>query len=130
MGMMGIGNASGSGTQFLINGATMDMARIDQTIPLNDIEIWEIRNVGMMGMTHSFHVHGTHFTILERNGKAANVHAYEKGYKDTVLLNSGEVVKIIIKMPDYITGANAPYMYHCHNLEHEDRGMMGQFIVI
>jgi len=129
MGMMGVGNASGSGAQFLINGASMNMARIDQTVPLNDIEIWEIRNVGMMGMTHSFHVHGTHFTILERNGKAANVRAYEKGYKDTVLLNSGEVVKIIIKMTDYITGANAPYMYHCHILEHEDRGMMGQFIV-
>ena len=132
MGMrMGMGMMMGArgGTQFLINGVSMDLARIDQTVPLNDIEIWEIRNTGAMGMLHSFHVHGTHFTIVERNGSAANVHAYEKGYKDTVLLGSGEVVKIILKMTDYTTGANAPYMFHCHILEHEDRGMMGQFIV-
>ena len=130
MGMfMGMGGGMGSGMQFLINGVSFDLARIDQTVPLNDIEIWEIRNVGAMGMLHSFHVHGTHFSIVERNGSAANVHAYEKGYKDTVLLSSGEVVKIILKMTDYTTGANAPYMFHCHILEHEDRGMMGQFIV-
>jgi len=126
---MGMMMGAGGGTQFLINGVSMDLARIDQTVPLNDIEIWEIRNTGAMGMLHSFHVHGTHFSIVERNGSAANVHAYEKGYKDTVLLGSGEVVKIILKMTDYTTGANAPYMFHCHILEHEDRGMMGQFIV-
>ncbi|TRZ58334.1 MAG: copper oxidase [Rhodocyclaceae bacterium] len=126
---MGMMMGTGGGMQFLINGVSMDLARIDQTVPLNDIEIWEIRNAGPMGMLHSFHVHGTHFTIVERNGSAANVHAYEKGYKDTVLLESGEVVKLILKMTDYTAAANAPYMFHCHILEHEDRGMMGQFIV-
>jgi len=126
---MGMFMGMGRGMQFLINGVSMDLARIDQTVPLNDIEIWEIRNVGPMGMLHSFHVHGTHFSIVERNGSASNVRAYEKGYKDTVLIGSGEVVKIILKMTDYTTGANAPYMFHCHILEHEDRGMMGQFIV-
>jgi FtsP/CotA-like multicopper oxidase with cupredoxin domain len=46
------------------------------------------------------------------------------------MLNGGEVVKIILRMTDYTAGANAPYMFHCHILEHEDRGMMGQFTVI
>jgi FtsP/CotA-like multicopper oxidase with cupredoxin domain len=106
----------------------MDMNRIDQSIPLNAIEIWEITNT--MNLTHNFHVHGTHFQILERNGRAANVAAYENGYKDTVLLNPFDTVKLIIQMTDYTTDATAPYMFHCHILEHEDRGMMGQFIVV
>jgi FtsP/CotA-like multicopper oxidase with cupredoxin domain len=127
---MRMGGSMTAGMQFQINGVAMDMARIDQVVQLNDIEIWEIRNVGMGGMVHSFHVHGTHFTILERNGSAANVPAHEKGYKDTVMLAAGEVVKIILRMTDYKAGANAPYMYHCHILEHEDRGMMGQFTVV
>lgn len=126
---MGGGMSGGMG-QFLINGQAMDRARIDQIVPLNDIEIWEIRNDDTDAMTHSFHVHGAHFTILERNGSAANVAAYEKGYKDVVLLNPADTVKIIIQMTDYTTDAMSPYMFHCHILEHEDRGMMGQFIVI
>ncbi len=114
--------------QFLINGQAMDIARIDQTVPLNDIEIWEIRN--SMNLVHNFHVHGTHFYILERNGSAANVADYENGYKDVVLLNPFDTVKVIIQMTDYTTNSAAPYMFHCHILEHEDRGMMGQFIVV
>lgn len=118
----------GGAMDFLINGVAMDMNRIDHAIPLNDIEIWEIRNT--MNLTHNFHVHGTHFYILERNGSASNVAAYENGYKDVVLLNPFDTVKVIVQMTDYTTDATAPYMFHCHILEHEDRGMMGQFVVV
>lgn len=126
---MGMAMGMAGGTAFQINGKSMDINRIDEVVPLNAIEVWEIRSDPMTGMTHSFHIHGTHFTILERNGSAANIPAHEKGYKDTVMLNSGDVVKVILQMTDYTTSANAPYMYHCHILEHEDRGMMGQFAV-
>lgn len=122
---MGMGGGMG---QFLINGKAMDSTRIDQTVPLNDIEIWEITN--MMNVVHNFHVHGTHFEILDRNGSAANVAAYEKGHKDVVLINPFDRVRIIVQMTDYKTDATAPYMFHCHILEHEDGGMMGQFIVV
>ena len=52
----------------------------------------------------------------------------EKGLKDTVLLYGGETVEIAVKF-DHIATKNYPYMYHCHILEHEDAGMMGQFTV-
>ncbi len=113
---------------FSINGVSMDMTRIDHTMTLNEVEIWEISNT--MGMTHNFHSHATHFQIIERNGSATNVAAYEQGYKDTVLLPANETVKVVVKMTDYTTDATAPYMFHCHILEHEDRGMMGQFTVV
>ncbi len=122
---------SGRMGSLFINNKTMSMTRVDEIVPLNQIEIWEIHNqkMMMMGMDHNFHIHGTHFMILERNGSSANVSENEKGYKDTVYLAPGDSVKLIVKMADY-TDANTPYMYHCHFLEHEDRGMMGQFIVV
>jgi FtsP/CotA-like multicopper oxidase with cupredoxin domain len=70
------------------------------------------------------HLHDVQFQILERNGKAPS--RSEKGRKDTVLVQPGERVRIICKFEDY-TGI---YMYHCHLLEHEDNGMMGQFEII
>lgn len=112
---------------FTINGLSMDMARIDQTVPLNAIEIWEVTNT--MGMAHNFHIHATHFYLLERNGSAANIALYEQGYKDVVRLDPFDSVKFVVQMTDYTTDASAPYMFHCHILEHEDNGMMGQFIV-
>lgn len=51
---------------------------------------------------------------------------HEQGRKDTVLVPPGERVRIISRFDDY-TGI---YMYHCHLLEHEDNGMMGQFEVV
>ena len=110
-----------------INGKSMDMMRIDEKIPLNQLEIWEITNT--MGMDHNFHIHATHFMAIERNGSENNVPLNEKGYKDVIALPPRESVKILVKMVDY-KDENAPYMYHCHYLEHEDLGMMGQFTVI
>ena len=104
----------------------MDINRIDERVPLGDVEIWEIRNDMMVD--HNFHIHATHFMLTERNGSAANVPANEKGYKDVVYIPANESVKFIVKMVDY-KDATVPYMYHCHFLEHEDTGMMGQFLV-
>ncbi len=108
-----------------INGKSMDKNRIDEHIPLNQVEIWEIEN--KMMINHNFHIHATHFEIIERNDKAPAPN--ERGYKDTVFLAGGDKVKLIVKMTDYQDAQN-PYMYHCHFLEHEDNGMMGQFVVV
>ncbi len=117
---------SGMMGNFKINGKSMDLNRIDERVPLGDVEIWEIKNDMMVD--HNFHIHATHFMILERNGSPNNVAANEKGYKDVVYIPANESVKFIVKMIDY-TDNTVPYMYHCHFLEHEDAGMMGQFLV-
>ncbi len=109
-----------------INGKSMDLNRIDETVSLNEQEIWEVSNT--MGVNHNFHVHGTHFTVIERNG-SSNIPVNDSGYKDVVFLPPSSSVKLMVKMTDY-TDAYAPYMYHCHVLEHEDDGMMGQFTVV
>jgi FtsP/CotA-like multicopper oxidase with cupredoxin domain len=110
-----------------INGKAMDMNVINEVVQLGNIEIWEVKNTMMID--HNFHIHATHFMLLERNGSSANVLENEKGYKDVALVPANGSIKFIVKMIDY-TDSTVPYMYHCHFLEHEDAGMMGQFTVV
>ncbi len=55
--------------------------------------------------------------------------AYEQGWKDTVIVHPAETVRLIMQFNDY-ADPHVPYMFHCHILEHEDKGMMGQFVVV
>ncbi len=121
---MGMGMMMGRGGSFTINGREMDMQRIDERVKLGATEIWEISNTSPMA--HPFHIHDIQFQILDRNGTPPR--AQETGLKDTVLVGGGETVRLIAKFEDY-ADPDRPYMYHCHILEHEDAGMMGQFTV-
>jgi len=123
---------SGMGPMVNINGKQMDMNRIDEKINVDELEEWVISNEssggmgGMMGMMdstpHPFHVHGVQFRIIERNGAKPPIN--EQGWKDTVMVGNDEEVKILINFTK-----KGEFMYHCHILEHEDAGMMGQFLV-
>ncbi len=88
----------------------------------------------MMSMAHPIHLHGQQFKILSRtlqdqgggDGYATVRDGFiGSGWKDTVLVMPGEEVEIIKPFEDY-TGL---FLYHCHNLEHEDMGMMRNFYV-
>ena len=46
-----------------------------------------------------------------------------------MLVMPGAPVRILLRFTDY-TDSKVGYMYHCHILEHEDQGLMGQFVVI
>ena len=121
---MGPGMMMGRGG-FTINGKAMDMTRIDEVVKKGETEIWEVTAIGPMA--HPFHVHNTQFRILSRDGRPPAAH--EAGRKDTVLVHPGEVVRILVRFDNY-TDPERPYMLHCHILEHEDAGMMGQFTVV
>ncbi|MFC1905457.1 multicopper oxidase family protein, partial [Chloroflexota bacterium] len=118
----------GMGLMVNINGKQMDMTRIDEIVKHGDTEIWVIRNVMSMGpgmggnVGHPFHYHGVQFQVLSRDGREPPLN--EHGWKDTILVNPNETVKVIARF-DY----KGLFMYHCHILEHEDAGMMGQFEV-
>lgn len=110
---------------FTINGNAMDHTRVDEVIKKDAIEIWELTNESLI--YHPFHIHGVQFQILERNGQVPP--AGEQGWKDTVVVSPEETVRIILQFTQY-SDTTLPYMYHCHILEHEDMGMMGQFMVV
>ncbi|MDD2427486.1 MAG: multicopper oxidase domain-containing protein [Eubacteriales bacterium] len=117
-------NLESMGISGTINGKYYDMDRIDEEVNLNETEIWVVRNNGGMMQTngHPFHVHGTQFQIISRNGKAPPLQ--EQGFKDTVYVGVGDEVRLRIRFTH-----PGLFMYHCHMLEHEDNGMMGQFMV-
>lgn len=109
---------------FGINGKRMDINVIDDRIRLGDTEVWEISNPTTQA--HPFHIHGDSFQVLTRNGFAPADN--EMGWKDVVLVKPFETVRIVKRFHDY-AHSTSPYMFHCHILEHEDVGMMGQFVV-
>lgn len=109
------GMAPRMGMVFLINGQPYEHKRIDTQVNLNTIEDWELINTGVMD--HPFHIHVNSFQVISRNGKKESYPAW----RDTVLVRRGETVRIRIPFEDF-TGKT---VYHCHILDHEDLGMMG-----
>jgi FtsP/CotA-like multicopper oxidase with cupredoxin domain len=103
----------------------MDMSRIDEVVRSGATEIWEVRNAA--GTPHNFHVHGVSFTVLDYAGEQPPLHL--AGLKDTVYVPPDKTVRLLVRFPDY-HDPESPYMFHCHVLQHEDRGMMGQFVVV
>ncbi len=117
---------SGMDDAVKINGKLYDMTRIDDRQEIGKNEIWDVSNTNDdmpgMGMIHPFHMHGMEFLVLSRNGKEP--YPNELGYKDTIAVNPGEHVRLLVKFN--VAGI---FMYHCHILEHEDTGMMAQIEV-
>jgi FtsP/CotA-like multicopper oxidase with cupredoxin domain len=130
------------GMTWVINGQLFEMttATPQETVKLNSIEQWEIinkLNPGAMmdanGMAHPIHLHGVQFQIISRQvlpELAAGWQTVKDGYvdeglKDTVMVMPGERVKLLMKFDKY----SGLFTYHCHNLEHEDAGMMRNYRV-
>jgi spore coat protein A len=89
---------------------------------LGDTEIWEVKGSG--GRHHPIHLHLVHFQVLSRNGR--NPRPQDVGWKDTVDLAPGEEARVIARFDGY----RGKYVFHCHNLEHEDMMMMANFEVV
>lgn len=110
-----------------INGGDFDAARPIATPHSGDVEIWRLTNhkrFGILGMLHTVHIHLVRFLILDRNGRAPE--PYERGWKDTVALDPGDVVHLVMRFPLQ----PGRYLMHCHNLEHEDASMMARYDVV
>ena len=123
--------------RFLINGLTFRMDEIAFDVKRNTVEVWSISNPAI-GMPHPMHIHGFSFQVLERIGSPSQMSAAARfgkgrvvsdlGWKDTVLVWPGETVRIALDFTHDFPG-DQTYVFHCHNLEHEDAGMMINFRV-
>jgi suppressor of ftsI/bilirubin oxidase len=115
-----------------INDRVYAMGETPIEIARGATEVWLLRNYHT-SMPHAMHLHGVQFQVVEREtspdflaplathgqGRLAT----DLGWKDTVLVWPGESVRVAI---DFRLPFDAPqtYLFHCHNLEHEDGGMM------
>lgn len=108
--------------EFLVNGRTFDMQRIDLRSQAGTVELWEVYNDSHMD--HPFHLHGVQFQVVEHElGGVRQPPAY-RAWKDTVNLRPRETVRLKLAMPD--AGLR---LLHCHILEHENQGMMATLLV-
>jgi FtsP/CotA-like multicopper oxidase with cupredoxin domain len=106
---------------FFINHQTFDPERVDFKVPLGSIEEWTIRNAS--DELHVFHIHQLPFQVISVNGKPQPF----DGLLDTVNVPIHGEVKIRLAFTDPIIVGR--FLFHCHILEHEDKGMMGQIEV-
>ncbi len=125
---MGMGTVS-------LNNRTFDMleAAADEQVTPGTTEIWEFVNTsGHMAMSHPMHIHNVQFQVIERRQDTAQEGIYQsmreglvdEGWKDVVIVMPGERVRVLLRYNDH-TGL---YLYHCHILEHEDLGMMRNYL--
>jgi bilirubin oxidase len=96
----------------------------DERLPVGEASVWTFTNDGQgMAMPHPVHIHGVRFRVVERSAGTvpADLRAgvLDAGYKDTFGIFAGERVRVLVAPA--VAGL---FMYHCHNLEHEDGGMM------
>jgi spore coat protein A, manganese oxidase len=108
---------------WLINGKSFDPDRVDADPKLGDVEVWRFVNqrlARLFTMVHPVHTHLVPFQVLRRNGGPPRPH--EGGWKDTVALDDGEQVDVIMRW----SGFRGRYLLHCHNMEHEDHSMMAR----
>jgi len=107
-----------------INGREYDVNRVDFQVPFGQVERWRFSTSG--NAPHPVHVHGASFQVVSRTGGRGRLYPWEAGWKDTVLLEDRETVDVLIRFDSY----RGEYLLHCHKLEHEDMGMMSNFVVV
>lgn len=106
-----------------INGRSFAMDRVDERIPFDTTELWDFVNESTL--PHPVHVHATHFRVVSRSGGRGQVMPWESGGKDTVLVLPNETVRVAVRF----SAQRGLFLMHCHNLEHEDMGMMSNILV-
>ena len=128
--------------QWLLNGRVFEMEGVaeNEIVKLGSLEVWEFVNeqnpnemMERMGMAHPMHIHGVQFQVVQRDVLVPELKAgfdsvregyVDEGWKDTVVVMPGERVRLLVRFPHA-----GLFVYHCHNLEHEDLGMMRNYRV-
>ena len=92
------------------------MDSIDTRVKLGSLEEWTVINAS--DEMHCFHIHQINMQLVERNGKQIEFN----GYNDVVNLLPKDTIKLLMPFTEeYMLGK---FVYHCHILSHEDKGMM------
>jgi FtsP/CotA-like multicopper oxidase with cupredoxin domain len=112
---------------FMIDGRVLDEARTDQTVKLGDTEEWTVVNTDQQ--YHSFHIHQTPFLVTEVGGASWNDISLRDTFSAPPATDQGPgMLKVIIPFTDPVIVGR--FVYHCHAVDHEDKGMMGVIEVV
>ena len=116
-------------SQFFITADNQTPALFDPNVPpaitttQGSVEDWLVENRTLEN--HEFHIHQIHFLLMERDG--VPVPPEEQQFLDTIDVpywsGSGPYPSVKVRM-DFRGPDIGDFVFHCHILEHEDRGMM------
>jgi FtsP/CotA-like multicopper oxidase with cupredoxin domain len=115
---MTMGMGTGGGMRFTIDGREFDPDRVDQIVRAGSVEEWTITNTSPMD--HPMHLHVWPVQLIERAGRAVDMPTWQ----DVVNVPARNNVKVRVAFNDF----RGRTVYHCHILDHEDRGMMGVIV--
>lgn len=147
--MLGVAAPTTDAAGELVDGTLLWDDPVTENPQLNSVEVWEIYN--STEDAHPLHLHLVQFQVLNRQRFGANItpkpmddgvtggtlsrlrllgrpdgpEANETGWKDTVVMNPGEVTRIIARFD-----RPGEYVWHCHILSHEDHEMMRRYVVV
>ncbi|GAA3224536.1 multicopper oxidase family protein [Nonomuraea helvata] len=102
---------------WLIDGRPFSPNDIAAAPKLGTVEVWRL----IADFHHPVHLHLSPFQVLSRG--IGGPGAFDAGWKDTIDLRASEEAAIAIRFDGY----PGKYVFHCHNLEHEDMAMMANF---
>jgi blue copper oxidase len=108
-----------------VNGKPFSLSEAAFAAPRDQLLRWRIAE-GSDRMLHPVHIHGCQFRIISQDGHPPE--PQRAGWKDVAPISAGGASEILVRFP-HPASRDAPYMAHCHILEHEDSGMMAQFTV-
>jgi len=109
----------GGERRWTVNDLPFDPQRMDAQPALGSTEIWYLKT----DISHPIHLHLAPFQVLSQGGRPRPT---DGGWKDTLDLGAGRVARVIVRFDGY----KGRYVFHCHNLEHEDMAMMANFEVV
>lgn len=114
----GSGGSTGMTTVFSINGQVYPDAT-PLSAQLGAVEEWSIVNT--TEMDHPFHLHGFRFQIISEDGQPPGFAAW----RDSINVRAQKTTVFRVRLEDN----PGTWMFHCHILEHAERGMMGELAV-
>ena len=111
---------------WVINGELAGNLSVPMARPgMEQPEIWRLKN-SSGGWWHPIHIHSEFQRVLTRNGgRPATFEQDGLARKDTTILGPGSEVEVYFNFRDF----GGPFVFHCHNLAHEDMAMMTRFDV-
>lgn len=125
---------AGGHVNFTLNGGSFvaGMVAPNEVAHCGDLEVIQVTNLsGAAIIPHPIHFHGRQFQMLDRTVAPSGITGWNtvkdglimNGWKDTFLIMPYETVRILVRHSTY----PGMFVYHCHNLEHEDMNMMRNF---
>jgi FtsP/CotA-like multicopper oxidase with cupredoxin domain len=106
---------------FYINGQKFEMNSGPMvTVDVGSLQHWRVTNPTRE--VHPFHIHQVHFLTYAVDGKPVK----DPVWLDTVNVPYGSAVDLVMDFTDPIIRGMS--LFHCHLLNHEDKGMMAKIL--